>query len=120
MAKKWAIECPNCHRIMRTCVDVEDSSDADHLYLMSASACLTDIVKIGRSRSPTDRACQLQEGMPFHMIVHCIFHGMGNREKDVHTALAAFRVNNTPGTEWYKLSAHQAYNAIGNVLFDQV
>ena len=54
------------------------------------------------------------------MIVHCIFHGMGNREKDVHIALAAFRVNNTPGIEWYKFSARQAYNAIGNVLFNEV
>ena len=63
--KKNLIECPKCKRIMRTCYDIEASSEDDHhLYVMSASdGYLPGIVKIGRSKNPAERACQLQEQM---------------------------------------------------------
>ena len=79
--KKRMIECPSCKRIMRTCSEVEDSCETDHLYLMAASDGLPGLVKIGRSQRPVERACQLQEGMPFHMVIHCIFYGRGDQER---------------------------------------
>ena len=33
---------------MRTCSEVEEAADTDHLYVMSASERLPGIVKIGR------------------------------------------------------------------------
>ena len=105
---------------MRTVVaDRADSpEESDHLYLMTASQFLDGLVKIGRSQCPAERACQLQNGMPYHMCVRVVFNGVGPREREVHTALRCFRVENTPGTEWYQLSLDAAYRAIGKVLFE--
>ena len=61
-AKKRIVECSACRRIMKVCTDVETTSDADHLYVMSASnALLPGLVKIGRSKNPLQRAIDLQE-----------------------------------------------------------
>ena len=86
------MECPGCQRIMRTRTEVhDDASENDHLYLMEASDFLHGMVKIGRSHDPGERAC----------------------------ALRPFRVDGSPGVEWYKLSLKEAYRAIGAILFDE-
>ena len=105
---------------MRTAVadHTDNQEESDHLYLMTASQFLDGLVKVGRSQHPAERACQLQTGMPYHMCVRVIFNGMGHRERDVHEALRAFRIENTPGVEWYQLSLDAAYRAIGKVLFE--
>ena len=117
--KKNLIECPKCKRILRTCYDIEASSEDDHhLYVMSASdGYLPGLVKIGRSESPAERACQLQEQMPFHIKIDCIYYGMGDREKAVHEALDIFRVKTAPGQEWFELSKKQACEAIARVVY---
>ena len=81
--RKRIIECPNCARVMRTCSEVGEAADNDHLYVMSASERLPGIVKIGRSRHVLQRACDLQEAMPFHINIHCIFWGAGHREPEM-------------------------------------
>ncbi len=120
--KKNLIECPKCKRIMRTCCDIEASSSEDdhHLYVMSASdGYLPGLVKIGRSKNPAERACQLQEQMPFHIEIDCIYYGKGDHEKAVHEALEVFRVRSAPGKEWFELSKRQACEAIARVLFPE-
>ena len=117
--KKSLIECPSCKRIMRTTCDIEaNSSETDHLYIMSASGSfLPGLVKIGRSKNPAERACQLQEQMPFHIEIDCIYYGMGDKEKAVHEALDVFRVKSAPGHEWFELSKKQACEAIARVVY---
>ena len=117
--KKHLMECPNCKRIMRTTCDIEtNSSETDHLYVMSASGgFLPDLVKIGRSKNPAERACQLQEQMPFHIEIVCIYYAMGDKEKAVHEALGIFRVKNALGQEWFELSKRQACEAIARVVY---
>ena len=67
-AKKRIVECSAGRRIMKVCTDVETASDADHLYVMSASnSLLPGLVKIGRSKNPLQRAIDLQESQPYHI-----------------------------------------------------
>ena len=114
------MECPGCQRIMRTRTEVhDDASENDHLYLMEASDFLHGMVKIGRSHDAGERACALHQGMPFHMKIICVYESKGHREKDVHNALRPFRIDGSPGVEWYKLSLKEAYRAIGAILFDE-
>ena len=83
-AKKKIVECSACRRIMKVCTDVETTSDADHLYVMSASnSLLPGLVKIGRSKNPLQRAIDLQESKPYHIKIHALFWGFGWRETDV-------------------------------------
>ena len=89
-AKKKIVECSACRRIMKLCTDVEATSDADHLYVMSPSnSLLPGLVKIGRSKNPLQRAIDLQESQPYHIKIHCLFWGLGWREKEVHKNLAS-------------------------------
>ena len=117
MSKKKVIECPACHRVMRTSSDVEEASETDHLYLMTASDYLHNMVKIGRSKNVAERACEIQHGLPFCMVIRCIYHGQGSREKHVHEALKPWRISGQPGKEWFSLSAQTAYELIGRILF---
>ena len=104
---------------MRSCVEPEETDDLDpHLYLFSASCFLEGLVKIGRSHRVLERACQMQESMPFFIKVLCIWPHAGGREGDIHEKLRPFRVEGGAGTEWYKLSVHSAIAAIGNILFE--
>ena len=117
-AKKKIVECQSCRRIMKTCADVEASSDADHLYVMSASnGMLPGLVKLGRSKNPVQRALDLQESQPYHIIIHALFWGAGSREREVHRHLAPFQVQDAPGHEWFELSAQHACQGIARVLF---
>ena len=78
---------------MRSCVEPEDTDDLDpHLYLFSASCFLEGLVKIGRSHRVLERACQMQESMPFFMQVFCIWPHAGGREGEIHEKLRPFRV----------------------------
>ena len=102
---------------MRTVMEVEESTDQDHLYLMVASQFLENMVKIGRSHHPQERACALQSAMPFHLKVVLVYYGCGYREHEIHEALKEFRVEGVPGKEWFRLDVPTAYQEIGKVLF---
>ena len=117
-AKKKIVECQTCHRIMKVCTDIETTSDTDHLYVMSASnSLLPGLVKIGRSKDPLQRAVDLQQSQPYHIIIHAVFWGAGWREKEVHKQLANFQHREAPGTEWFELPVQHACQAISRVLF---
>ena len=120
-AKKRIVECSACRRIMKVCTDVETASDADHLYVMSASnSLLPGLVKIGRSKNPLQRAIDLQESQPYHIKIHALFWGFGWREKDIHKHLAMFRVSDAPGQEWFELPVQNACQSISRVLFSDM
>ena len=120
-AKKRIVECSACRRIMKVCTDVETASDADHLYVMSASnSLLPGLVKIGRSKNPLQRAIDLQESQPYHIQIHALFWGFGWREKDIHKHLAMFRVEDAPGQEWFELPVQNACQSISRVLFSDM
>ena len=80
---------------------------------------LPGLVKVGRNKNPCQRALELQESQPYHIIIHTVFWGAGHREKAVHNALAAFRVPFAPGTEWFALRVFSAVLAISRVLFTE-
>ena len=103
---------------MKVATDMETTSDNDHLYVMSASnSLLPGLIKIGRSKNPLQRALDLQESQPYHIIIHAVFWGAGWREKDVHKQLANFQHREAPGTEWFELHVQHAVQAISRVLF---
>mgnify|MGYP003333468516 CR=1 FL=1 len=117
-AKKKIVECQTCHRIMKVCTDIETTSDTDHLYVMSASnSLLPGLVKIGRSKDPLQRAVDLQQSQPYHIIIHAVFWGAGWREKEVHKQLANFQHREAPGTEWFELPVQHSIQAISRGLF---
>ena len=103
---------------MKVCTDMETTSDTDHLYVMSASnSLLPGLVKIGRSKNPLQRAIDLQESQPYHIVIHAIFWGAGWQEKSVHKHLANFQHREAPGTEWFELPVQHVCQAIARVLF---
>ena len=119
--KRRIVECSACRRVMKVVTDVETQSETDHLYVMSASGgLLPGLVKVGRSKNPLQRAIDLQDAQPYHMLIHALYWGAGHREKDVHRALAPFQVADAPGTEWFELSVGSACSAISRILFSDV
>ena len=120
-AKKRIVSCSQCNRIMKCVTDVETQSDADHLYVMSAGGdMLSGLVKIGRSKSPLQRAIELQESQPFYVVIHALFWGMGSSEKEIHRTLAVFQVQDSPGQEWFELPVANACQSISRILFADV
>ena len=87
--------------------DPEREVEPDSLYIMSNSL-LPDIVKIGRSSNPEERAKQLGTSHPFRLRVECSYGGKGFLEKSVHDRLKHRRVEGGLGREWYRLKAEQA------------
>ena len=85
----------------------EREVEPDSLYIMSNSL-LPDIVKIGRSSNPEERAKQLGASHPFRLRVECSYGGKGFLEKSVHDRLKQRRVEGGLGREWYRLKAEQA------------
>ena len=105
---------------MKSSADLENS-DADHLYLMSAcpGTLLPGLVKIGRSKNPQQRAIDLQESQPYHLVIHAIYWGAGPKERAVHSALSAFRVAGAPGVEWFELPLASAALGVSRIIFSE-
>jgi hypothetical protein len=82
-----------------------------------SNSLLPGLVKIGRSKNPLQRAIDLQESQPYHIIIHAVFWGAGWREKEVHKQLTNFQVRDAPGTEWFELPVQHVCQAIARVLF---
>ena len=59
--KRCVATCSTCKTKLQ---EIIETGQTDDLYLMSISL-LPGVVKIGRSRCPTQRALQLQESSPF-------------------------------------------------------
>ncbi len=76
----------------------------EHLYIMSFSTdpdgLLTGL-KVGRSGNIAKRAHDLDDSMPFHILVLATFLGKGHLEGHVHASLADCRNRNGRGREWF-------------------
>ena len=98
-----------------TPMEQEDSTDA--LYIMSNSL-LPDMIKIGRSINPEDRARQLGASHPFRIKVECSYGGKGFLEKTLHDRLKHRRVEGGLGKEWFRLRPEQADTLIRASIVD--
>jgi hypothetical protein len=85
--------------------------------MSASSSLLPGVVKIGRSKNQLQRAIDFQESQPYHIILHTLFWGAGWREKEVHRELSNFRVENSPGQEWFELPVQNSCIAISRILF---
>ena len=117
--KKRRVETEDPSETPEQVHDVEPCKDtgADSLYIMSNSL-LPDIVKIGRSSNPEERAKQLGASHPFRLRVECSYGGKGFLEKSVHDRLKHRRVEGGLGREWYRLKAEQADTLIRASIVD--
>ena len=97
--------------------DPEREVEPDSLYIMSNS-WRADIVKIGRSSNPEDRARQMNTSHPFRLTIERSYGGMGFIEKTLHDRLKHRRVEGGPGREWFTLSAAQADTLIRASIVD--
>lgn len=83
----------------------------DYLYIMSNSK-IPGIVKIGRSKNPTERTHKLQNSQPFLVKLEEEYEGWGFLELLVHSKLNHLRVvEESASREWFSLSVSEA-NAI--------
>ncbi len=95
----------------------EPDTVADSLYVMSNS-WRPEMVKIGRSSNPEERARQLGASHPFRITVEHSYGGKGFLEKTLHDRLKHRRVEGGLGREWFKLSAEQADTLIRGSIVD--
>ena len=118
VTKRKMVQCLHCGKCFSTSSDVAQdapNSNRDHLYILHTSA-LPGLCKIGRSHDPQARAAELQESMPFYLQIHSVFWGRGGEECAAHQALAAFRLENVPGQEWFQLEPKDACTAVARAL----
>ena len=97
--------------------DPEREVEPDSLYIMSNS-WRPDMVKIGRSSNPEERAKQMNMSHPFRLAIEHSYGGKGFLEKPLHDRLKHRRVEGGPGREWFKLSAEQANTLIRASIVD--
>jgi len=86
-------------------------NDSDDLYFIQSDK--TGMIKIGRSKNPQKRLCQLQTGNPNKLKLIASFKGMGWKEKILHERLSRYRLEG----EWF------SYDAVGNIpdnLYEQI
>ena len=82
-----------------------------HLYIMECSAA-PGLVKIGRSSDPNRRAGELQASQWFWVKVRAAFTDAGHLERAIHCDLRHRRVDDIPGTEWFRISFTEALDAV--------
>ena len=85
-----------------------------HLYVMQRSDA-PELLKVGRSDKPLQRAESLQSGHCFFTHVLAIFRNVGRHERKVHEQLEKFKVQNGAGREWFQTDLSSIYCAIGRV-----
>ena len=117
--KRRRVEPDDTHETSEQVQDVEPCRDtgADSLYIMSNS-WRDDVVKIGRSSNPEERAKQMNASHPFRLAIEHSYGGKGFLEKTLHDRLKHRRVEGGPGREWFKLSAEQADTLIRASIVD--
>jgi T5orf172 domain len=69
-------------------------------------------LKIGRSRNPKARIAGMSASHNFRMEVVATFPGLGYLEPRVHALLAARRVGDCPGREWFEVSEAFVFAAV--------
>ena len=69
-------------------------------------------LKVGRSRDPQARMAGMSASQNFRMELSATFPGQGHLEHKVHALLAARRVGECPGREWFEVSEAFAFAAV--------
>jgi hypothetical protein len=86
-----------------------------HLYVICRDDA-TDILKIGRSNAPDQRAYALQAGHAFNVRVLAELRDCGHLEAQVHRALDYCRISNR---EWFREELPTVLHAIAGVVRGQ-
>ena len=84
-----------------------------HLYIATRSDA-PDIVKIGRPNDPRRRCEGLSSSHCFTVSIAFVFHVHGRLEAAVHKALDDKRALGGSGREWFRVSATEAFAAVGD------
>ena len=111
--KRGVAFCSTCKARLQ---EIVETRDGDDLYLMSISL-LPGVIKVGRSKCPTQRALQLQESSPFWVFPQIVWVDRGADEKRVHGALRAFRIEDAPSREYFRLPIKSGSDLVEQVLY---
>ena len=101
--KKCLATCSTCKTKLK---EIVETGGGDGLYLMSISL-LPGVIKIGRSKCPTQRALQLQESCPYWVFPQIVWVDRGADEKSVHCALRPHRIEDVPSREYFRCLLNQ-------------
>ena len=112
--KKSVATCSTCKAKLQEIV--ETGGGDDDLYLMSISL-LPGVIKLGRSKCPTQRALQLQESSPFWVFPQVVWVDRGYDEKRVHSALRAYRIEDAPSREYFRLPIKSGVDLVEQILY---
>jgi prophage antirepressor-like protein len=85
----------------------EEIVEGDALYVMT-NTLIPNMVKIGRSIDPNNRAKDLSKSQPFHIVVCGRYDGYGFLEKVLHHKLIKRCVVGGRGREWFSIEPYQA------------
>ena len=110
--KRCVATCSTCKTKLQEIVETRQTDD---LYLMSIS--LLPVVKIGRSKCPTQRALQLQESSPFWVFPQVVWVNRGTDEKRVHDALRPYRIEDAPSREYFRLPIKAGADFVEQILY---
>ena len=110
--KRCVATCSTCKTKLQEIVETRQTDD---LYLMSIS--LLPVVKIGRSKCPTQRALQLQESSPFWVFPQVVWVNRGTDEKKVHDALRPYRIEDAPSREYFRLPIKAGADLVEQILY---
>ena len=110
--KRCVATCSTCKTKLQ---EIIETGQTDDLYLMSISL-LPGVVKIGRSKCPTQRALQLQESSPFWVFPQVVWVNRGTDEKKVHDALRPYRIEDAPSREYFRLPIKSGADLVEQVL----
>ena len=88
---------------------------SDDLYCMSLSL-MPDIVKIGRSKNPTQRALELQTSAPYWVFPAIVWVRRGDDEGKVHEALRPYRLEHAPSREYFRVNLKRGSDIVEQVI----
>ena len=111
--KRCVATCSTCKTKLQ---EIIETGQTDDLYLMSISL-LPGVVKIGRSKCPTQRALQLQESSPFWVFPQVVWVNRGTDEKKVHDALRPYRIEDAPSREYFRLPIKAGADLVEQILY---
>ena len=111
--KRCVVTCSTCKTKLQ---EIIETGQTDDLYLMSISL-LPGVVKIGRSKCPTQRALQLQESSPFWVFPQFVWANRGTDEKKVHDALRPYRIEDAPSRKYFRLPIKSGADLVEQILY---
>jgi hypothetical protein len=112
--KKSIATCSTCKHALQAIATPPEIGD--DLYCMSLSLMPT-IIKVGRSKCPTQRAIELQTSMPFWVFPSIVWLKRGEDETRVHERLRPYRIENAPSREYFKLPLKRGSDLVEQVLY---